>query len=200
MGIKDYPALIGEFFRILKPGGFLQLQEWDFFAVDVEKRVIGAESYFGQWCSALRHGLAYRGAGVNAANSLNEMVAGKGFGAVQQRDVWMPIGPCFPRGLFDLEAVICHSKTTYLDTADGVRLNLVGEFMRENVKVGFWLALSIVRVIKISKAFIKVGRALIIGSGMASDEYDHLAQEATKEVHDISLPLFLRLHCITARK
>ncbi|KAG6867842.1 hypothetical protein C0993_010331 [Termitomyces sp. T159_Od127] len=166
VGITNYPALVSEFFRVLKPGGFLQLQEWDFFAVDVEKRVIGTESWFGKWCSALRHGLAYRGAGVNAANGLNEMIAEQGFGSIQQRDVWMPIGPCFPK-----------------DTADGARLNLVGEFMRENVK-----------------AFIKVGRSLIIGSGTASDEYDLLVHEATKEVQDISLPMFLRLHCVTARK
>ncbi|KAG6876210.1 hypothetical protein C0993_004945 [Termitomyces sp. T159_Od127] len=132
----------------------------------MEKRVIGTESWFGKWCSALRHGLASRGAGVNAANGLNEMIAEQGFGSIQQRDVWMPIGPCFPEGM-----------------ADGARLNLVGEFMRENVK-----------------AFIQVGRDLIIGSGMASDEYDTIVHEATKEVHDITFPMLLRLHCVTARK
>ncbi|KAG6840253.1 hypothetical protein C0991_007910 [Blastosporella zonata] len=167
MGITDYPSLIGEFSRVLKPGGFLQLQEWDFFVVNGDKeRVSGTESWFGRWCEALRHGLAFRGAGVDAAEGLDGMIRAQGFGSVKQQDVWMPIGPCFPK-----------------DTTDGMRLNLVGEFMRENVK-----------------AFIKGGKTLIVGSGMDPDEYIQLAYEATKEVQDVTLPMYLRLHCVTARK
>ncbi|KAG6918803.1 hypothetical protein DXG01_011555 [Tephrocybe rancida] len=166
-GITNYPSLIGEFARVLKPGGFLQLQEWDFFVVDGNKRrIIGTESWFGRWCKALRHGLAFRGAGVNAAEGLDDMIRAQGFGSIQQQDVWMPIGPCFPK-----------------DTVDGMRLNLVGEFMRENVK-----------------AFIKGGRTLIVGSGMDTEEYMQLAYEATKEVQDVTHPKYLRLHCVTARK
>ncbi|KAG6817379.1 hypothetical protein H0H87_009566 [Tephrocybe sp. NHM501043] len=165
-GITDYPSLIEEFSRVTKPGGFLQLQEWDFFVVnDNKKRLDGTESWFGRWCEALRHGLSIRGAGVNAAEGLDGMITEKGFESVQQQDVWMPIGPCFPK-----------------DTTDGMRLNLVGEFMRENVK-----------------AFIKGGRT-IVGSGMDPDEYNQLAYEATKEVQVVSLPMYLRLHCVTARK
>ncbi|KAG5642933.1 hypothetical protein DXG03_001850 [Asterophora parasitica] len=167
MGIKNYPSLIGEVARILKPGGFLQMQEWDFFVVNVEKNIVGAESWFGRWCAALRRGLAFRSASVGAAESLDAMIEAQGpFESVQQQNVWMPIGPCFPR-----------------DTADGMRLNLVGEFMRENVK-----------------AFIKGGRTLIVGSGMSVEDYNTLAFHATKEVQDVSLPMYLRLNCVTARK
>ncbi|GLB41200.1 putative methyltransferase domain containing protein [Lyophyllum shimeji] len=167
MGIKNYPSLIGEISRVLKPGGFLQLQEWDFFVVDAQKKLVGDESWFGRWCAALRHGLAFRSASIGAAESLDSMIKTQGsFDAVQQQNVWMPIGPCFPR-----------------DTAEGMRLNLVGEFMRENVK-----------------AFIKGGRTLIIGSGMGVEEYDNLAFHATMEVQDVSRPMYLRLNCVTARK
>ncbi|KAF5381551.1 hypothetical protein D9615_005561 [Tricholomella constricta] len=165
--IKNYPALIGEVARILRPGGFLQLQEWDFFVVDAEKNMIGTDSWFARWCASLRHGLAVRSASVNAAESLDATIRGQGtLESVQQQNVWMPIGPCFPK-----------------DTVDGLRLNLVGEFMRENVK-----------------AFIKGGRTLIVGSGMSVEDYDNLALQATKEVQDVSLPMYLRLNCVTARK
>jgi len=167
MGIKNYPSLIGEISRILKPYGFLQLQEWDFFVVDAQKQQVGTESWFGRWCAALRHGLAFRSASINAAEGLDDMIRAQGtFNFVQQQNVWMPIGPCFPK-----------------DTAEGMRLNLVGEFMRENVK-----------------AFIKGGKTLIIGSGMGVEEYDTLAFHATREVQDVSLPMYLRLNCVTARK
>lgn len=167
MGIKNYPFLIGEISRILKPGGFLQLQEWDFFVVDAQKKPVGTESWFGRWCAALRHGLAFRSASINAAEGLDNMIQTQGtFDPIQQQNIWMPIGPCFPK-----------------DTAEGMRLNLVGEFMRENVK-----------------AFIKGGRTLITGSGMGVEDYNTLAFHATKEVQDVSLPMYLRLNCVTARK
>ncbi|KAF8066918.1 S-adenosyl-L-methionine-dependent methyltransferase [Lyophyllum atratum] len=167
MGIKDYPSLIGEISRTLKTGGFLQLQEWDFFVVDEQKTTIGSESWFGRWCAALRHGLAARSASINAAEGLDGMIKVQGtFDAIHQHNVWMPIGPCFPK-----------------DTAEGMRLNLVGEFMRENVKT-----------------FIKNGRTLIVGSGMSAEEYNTLALNATKEVQDVSIPMYLRLNCVTARR
>ncbi|KAG5636463.1 hypothetical protein H0H81_007970 [Sphagnurus paluster] len=167
LGIKNYPSFIGEISRVLKPNGFLQLQEWDFFVVDSEKNMVGVESWFGRWCAALRHGLAVRGASINAAQGLDGMISAQGtFASVNQQNVWMPIGPCFPK-----------------DTADGMRLNLVGEFMRENVK-----------------AFIKGGRTLILGTGMNVEEYDTLAFQATKEVQDVTRPMYLRLNCVTARK
>lgn len=70
----------------------MQLQEWDFFAVDAERNVIGTDRWFGRWCEALRRSLAARDASVTAAMALDEMVRAHGFRSVQQRDVWMPIG------------------------------------------------------------------------------------------------------------
>jgi len=76
----------------------LQLQEWDFLAVDAEKNIIGTDRWFGRWCEALRLSLAARDASVTAAVALDDMVRTHGFRSVQQRDVWMPIGPSSAEG------------------------------------------------------------------------------------------------------
>ena len=98
-GITNYNALITEISRVLKKGGYAQLQEWDFFAVDAEKKIIGTDRWFGRWCATLRHALASRDANIGAAESLEKMLRDQGtFQAVNQRDVWMPIGPCASLG------------------------------------------------------------------------------------------------------
>ncbi|KAF5381996.1 hypothetical protein D9615_004207 [Tricholomella constricta] len=167
MGIKDYKSLISESSAALRSGGFLQLQEWDFFIVDAQKQVIGTDCWFGRWCAALRQSLAIRNASVNAAEGLDNMIRSNGtFHDIQQQDVWMPVGPFLSE-----------------DTAEGRHLNLVGEFMRENVK-----------------AFINGGKTLILGSGMNPEEYNKMEFNATLEVQDENIPMYLRLNCVTARK
>lgn len=50
------------------------------------------------------------------------------------------------------------------------------------------------------QAFIKGGKTLILGSGMSLEEYQVLEYNATLEVQDDTVPMFLRLNCVTARK
>jgi len=73
-GITNYNALIAAISSVLKKGGYAQLQEWDFFAVDAEKQLIGTDRWFGRWCAALRHALANRNANIGAADSLEKML------------------------------------------------------------------------------------------------------------------------------
>ncbi|KAG5641824.1 hypothetical protein DXG03_004143 [Asterophora parasitica] len=104
------------------------------------------------------------------------------FHDIHQRDVWMPVGPSFSKGRFSRRE---RDRSKYLltDTAEGRHLNFVGEFMRENVK-----------------AFIKGGKTLILGSGMSPEEYKEIEFNASLEVQDENIPMYLRLNCVTARK
>ena len=149
--------LIGEMTKVLRPGGLLHLQEWDFFvgpnpktvesrlrqsfqvAAGNEKiRLLDDASPFARWCSKFRQGLHARKASIEAGTALEIMIRSQNaFGEVHQKDIWMPVGPPLSKGappqpVFDGSG----SETCSIDEPQNAHMNLVGEFMRENVKVG----------------------------------------------------------------
>ena len=87
-----------------------------------------------------------------------------------------------------------------LDSAGSRQLDLVGEFMRENVKVHKLFDTYNSVVLTLFQAFIKGGRTLIMRSGIPLEEYQTLERNATMEIQDSRYPMYLRLNCVTAQK
>jgi len=80
-------------------------------------------------------------------------------------------------------------------------MNLVGDFMRENVKV----CLPIPRqysylITSATQAFIKGARAVILHGGMSLEECIQLELDAIRDIQFSPAPLFLRLNCVWAQK
>ena len=110
--ITDYAKLIGEMAKVLRPGGLLHLQEWDFFVGGNQKVsenrlrqptqvTAGSEKVqlssnarpFARWCSKFREGLQTRKASIEAGTALEAIISSQNaFGDVHQKDIWMPVG------------------------------------------------------------------------------------------------------------
>jgi len=117
-GITDYAKLIREMTKVLRAGGMLHLQEWDFFvgvtpiavrewAEAISQIAAGSEKArlpdnarpFARWCSKFREGLQARKASIEAGTTLEDMIHNQNaFGEVHQKDVWMPVGPPLSKG------------------------------------------------------------------------------------------------------
>jgi hypothetical protein len=80
-------------------------------------------------------------------------------------------------------------------------MNLVGEFMRENVKVGLPIPHQFPGLFtSTTQAFIKGARAVTLHSGMSLGECIQLELDAIRDIQFSTTPLFLRLNCVWAQK
>ena len=209
--------LIREMTKVLRLGGLLHLQEWDFFVgpnpKTVENRLresfqvaAGNEKIrlsddarpLARWCSRFRQGLQARKASIEADTALEIMIQSRSaFGEVHQKDIWMPVGPPLSKGapphpVFDGSG----TKTCSIDEPQNAHMNLIGEFMRENIKVGLP---SFPRLVS-TQAFIKGARTLVLHSGMSLEECIQLELDAIRDIQFASAPLFLRLNCVWTQK
>jgi hypothetical protein len=92
---------------------------------------------FARWCSKFRDGLQARKASIEAGTALETLIRSQNvFGEVHQKDVWMPVGPPLPKGALPQPCFVePMTKIASTDQPQNTHTNLVGEFMRENVKV-----------------------------------------------------------------
>ena len=142
--------------KVLRPGGLLHLQEWDFFVGAIGKlsgnwlrqssqvtagsqkvRLSDNARPFARWCFEFREGLQARKASIEAGTALETMIQSQNaFGEVYQKDIWMPVGPPLSKGALPNNPVsLSLAKTASTDQPQNAHMNLVGDFMRENVKV-----------------------------------------------------------------
>ncbi|KAG9222320.1 hypothetical protein CCMSSC00406_0002655 [Pleurotus cornucopiae] len=99
-GIKDFPALIHEIARTLKPGGLLELMEFDFHAYDRKFQQIVApietvdRPWWPRWLAFAEMAVNQRGGTPDAANHLERWVRTHGaFEEVTYQDHWIPTAP-----------------------------------------------------------------------------------------------------------
>lgn len=101
---------------------------------------------FARWCSKFREGLQARKASIEVGTALKTMVQSENsFGEVHQKDIWMPVGAPLTEGALPQSHASTSwspAKTAPTDQPQNAHMNLVGEFMRENVKVSLLFPLS----------------------------------------------------------
>ncbi|KAF6754309.1 S-adenosyl-L-methionine-dependent methyltransferase [Ephemerocybe angulata] len=100
-GVRDYYELIERIVRILRPGGIMELQEFDFRIYDRDHREIEVSvysplgpPYWARFMAHMNQAIQKKGGDVDAARHLWKWVTShEAFEDITYRDVWVP---CIP--------------------------------------------------------------------------------------------------------
>ncbi|KAJ7070618.1 hypothetical protein C8F01DRAFT_1107088 [Mycena amicta] len=172
-GIKDYLNLINQVAHCLRPGGLLDLMEFDFYVYDHvpdgnhRRCELETSTIAGPWVARwmVFANVAARNAGghPDAATHLRRWVTDHPLlEGVVYHDYWVPVSP--------------HPSMTDFQRRMGTR-------MREDIL-----------------SFLKSGRPLLLGSGVPESIVDELQFNAERELHDAALPQYIRCQSVYCRK
>jgi len=172
-GIRDYNLLIDQISRVLRPGGLINVSEFDFHVYDANHRRIERDvsdltpPWWSVWFTHLLKAIVKSGGDASAANHLHEWILNHPmFEDVVYRDLWVPVVPA-PR-----------------DSSND------SEETRQMEK-------------KLSDdcyAFLRSGRPLLLGYGFAPETISMLEENALEELRTRTHNQFTRLQCVYARK
>lgn len=110
-GIKDYHRLVDQISRVLRPGGLVNLLEFDFHMydanfqrIDLETSII-AEPWWPRWLAFVELSVRNAGGDVEAATHLDSWLRNHGaFEDVVYKDFWIPSCPWIAENPFQLYA------------------------------------------------------------------------------------------------
>ncbi|KAF8167467.1 S-adenosyl-L-methionine-dependent methyltransferase [Crassisporium funariophilum] len=172
-GIKDYNMLVDHISRVLRPGGLIDVAEFDFHMYDKQHRRIELDvneigpPWWARWMSFMQAAIKKSGGDVDAATHLYDWVKDNpAFEDVVYREFWLPVVPPLRDTSNDTEF---HRKTD--------------QKMKDDVS-----------------AFLRSGRPLLLGSGISEELVDELERNALKELRQRQVPQYTRLQCVYARK
>ncbi|KAF1989500.1 S-adenosyl-L-methionine-dependent methyltransferase [Aulographum hederae CBS 113979] len=93
MGIKDWPRLLGQAYAALKPGGWIELQEFQLPLGCDDGSVVEGESALARWGEELRTAAGKLGIDTIAIQQHAKMLADLGFEDVKEGELKIPLGP-----------------------------------------------------------------------------------------------------------
>jgi len=181
-GIKDYCGLIHEIARVLRPGGMVLIEEWDFRMYRSVNSQDGPNAAYelappsteetpywsalAEWLRLLGLAVRQRGGDVDAAAFVNMWVKQHGqFEDVGSQDVWIATQPHF----------------TGKDRWSRFR-NDLAHLMRADTRL-----------------FLQAGQPLIRSYTDDHEYVDRLIREAEQDLEDCSKHLYVRMQCTWAR-
>jgi len=172
-GIRDYNLLIDQISRVLRPGGLIDVSEFDFHVYDANHRQIQRDindltpPWWSVWFGHLWKAIVKSGGDVDAANHLHEWVLNHPmFEDVVYKDVWVAAVPAPRDGSNDSEEA--------------------GQMER--------------KLTDDCSAFLRAGRPLLLGYGFAPETISMIEENAMKEREERKTLQFTRLQCVYARK
>ncbi|TFY78398.1 hypothetical protein EWM64_g5617 [Hericium alpestre] len=172
-GIKDFHDLIDHISQTLRPGGLIDLMEFDFRVYDANHKPILVQPgvtqgpWLARWMSSLNFAVRQRGGSTDAANMLYPWVLDHpAFEDVVYREFFLPTAPFYS-----------HRDSDYR------RNQAIGEVMREDIL-----------------AFLKSGRPLLLGSGLAPAVVDELQRRAQRELDEARTVDYIRVEYVYARR
>jgi len=172
-GVKDYEGLIDQCSQVLRPGGLLNVIEFDFRIYGADRQPVIANErvleppWLPRWLTLCREAVHHRGGDVDAANHLNQWVsAHEAFEDVVYQDILYPTSPFYKP-----------------DESNAQSLNRVGSSMREDIK-----------------AFLRSARPLLLSHGLELPFVDGLEREAHAVLNEAKIPYFIRVEAVHARK
>ncbi|KDQ63063.1 hypothetical protein JAAARDRAFT_694199 [Jaapia argillacea MUCL 33604] len=172
-GIRDYAGLVDQITRVLRPGGMLDLLEFDFRVYGGDRKPIIVRPsvmegpWLPRWMYMCQMAVRQRGGHVDAANLLRRWVSDhRCMEDVVYREFWAQTAPWNPG-----------------KDAHSMWLNEMGAIMRDDIK-----------------AFLRSGRPLLLGSGLPQEFVDDLEARAVKELDEGRTPTLIRLENVYARK
>ncbi|KAF4612003.1 hypothetical protein D9613_004147 [Agrocybe pediades] len=171
-GIKDYHLLVDQIGFVLRPGGLIDISEFDFYLYDKDHKRIEVDMdgvgppWWARWMTLTRQAIKDIGGDVDAATHLLDWVnANPLFEDAVYREFWLPVvAP--PPSPDDSEFM----KSFYAK-------------MHEDVS-----------------AFMGSARPLLLGSGLPEDLMNTLEANMKQEMVDRKIAQYTRLQCVYARK
>ncbi|KAH7105165.1 hypothetical protein BKA62DRAFT_767412 [Auriculariales sp. MPI-PUGE-AT-0066] len=208
MGVKDYAGLVDQISRILRPGGLVILGECD-FRVYTDKDGGGFELYESLYESSAPKSTVPEASSSTSSNSKSgsslpvEEVSSKKPPSVAR--FMQHVRTCAKARGGSLDAaMLLHrwvsqhrsfkevvARDVYFplapfakgDSSEAKRQRKIGRMCRDD-----------------TMAFLSSGRVLCLKGGIPGDVVDTLVTEAHAELAAAEIPVYLRLHCIYARK
>ncbi|PPR06142.1 hypothetical protein CVT26_005364 [Gymnopilus dilepis] len=170
-GIKDYHRLIDQIAHVLRPGGLIDISEFDFYIYDKDHRRIEMGTHevrppwWAQWMTFTRAAIRNIGGDVDAATHIYDWISSNPlFEDAVYREFWLPVVPP-PRSPSNE-----HMESFYRK-------------MKEDVM-----------------SFLRSGRPLLLGSGLPENIINDIESNAVREIDMRQTPQFTRLQCVYARK
>jgi SAM-dependent methyltransferase len=160
-GIQDFPRLIDDISRVLRPGGLLLLADIPFQIFDSSRNLISPfepdvsrRCWLGLFAHSFCTAIAAKGGDATSAHKFEMWVREVNvFEDLRREDIWMPIGKW------------------YMNPAneEQTRMNLAGELVRRDVV-----------------ALVKASKALLMSSGLLESFVDSMQQSALQELADLA--------------
>ncbi|KAI0035129.1 S-adenosyl-L-methionine-dependent methyltransferase [Vararia minispora EC-137] len=171
-GIRDYEYLVDHISGALRPGGLVDILEFDFrvYGPDRKPFTIMPNSnapYFARWMSLLNMAVRQRGGSPDAANSIHSYVLEHGaYEDVIYREYFIPTAPFMSKR---------DPNYSYIRP--------ISETFRDDIY-----------------AFLQSGRPILLASGLCETVVDSLAQNAHDELRDARTVSYIRVENVYARK
>jgi len=170
-GIKDYNLLVDQMSRVLRPGGLLDVSEFDFRVYDADHRRLEPDiddmrpPWWSLWMSHILKAIKKSGGDPDAANHLHEWILNNPMlEDVVYKEFWMPVVPRHTPN--DSEEV----KHLYKRLNDDCL------------------------------AFLRSGRPLLLGYGFDPEKISLMEEHALEELRERQVFQYTRLQCVYARK
>lgn len=169
-GIRDYQNLIDQIALTLKPGGLIELTEFDFRVYGADRRPVplaSQPSALARWMSLAHTAVQQQGGEPDAANHLYRWTtAHPAFYDVEYREWWYQTSTFYPGN----------------DEVARTR-NRHGALMRDDIL-----------------AFLLSGRPLLLGTGLPEQILDPIEEAARQELLEGRTPNYIRLEQVYARR
>ncbi|EKM51768.1 uncharacterized protein PHACADRAFT_127622 [Phanerochaete carnosa HHB-10118-sp] len=169
-GIRDYKGLVDQISLVLKPGGLVDLTEFDFRVYGTDRRPIPIDAdapAFARWMNLAHRAVQMQGGEPDAANHLHEWVCGHGaFEDVHYCTWWLPTSTW-------------HTG----QDEEARRQNRIGAAMRDDIL-----------------SFLKSGRPLLLGNGVPEQVLNPLEGEAERELVEGCVPGYIHVENVYARR
>ncbi|KAF9531530.1 S-adenosyl-L-methionine-dependent methyltransferase [Crepidotus variabilis] len=172
-GVTDYHQMIDQIAHVVRPGGLVDLSEFDFYMYDANHQRILFESndeirppWWGRWMHYFHDAVKAKGGDVDAATNLHHWVSQNSlFEDVTYKEYWLPIVPMVRVG----------PNAEQLQKIDA------------NMKINH-------------VSFLGSGRPLLLGNGIPESVVELVERNAEREIGEQQIPQYTRLQCVTARK
>ncbi|KAI0257290.1 S-adenosyl-L-methionine-dependent methyltransferase [Lactifluus subvellereus] len=172
-GIKDFSSMIDHVSQCLRPGGLMQLLEFDFRVYDGDFKPFSFPTgtmeppWFPRWMSFLSMAVRQRGGSTDAANMLYSWtLQHPAFEDVVYEEYFVPTAPFMS----------CQEPNYHF-------IRSISETLRDDIYT-----------------FLRSGRPLLLGSGLPESLVDELQHRAHLELKEARTTSYIRLERVYARK
>jgi len=172
-GIKDYASLIDHISQCLRPGGLMELLEFDFRVYDGDHKPYSLPTgimeppWFPRWMSFCNMAVRQRGGSPDAANMLYSWtLQHPAFEDVVYQEYFIPTAPFMSPEVPDYNFI-----------------KSIAETFREDIQT-----------------FFRSGRPLLLGSGLPEPLVDELQHRAHFELEEARTVSYIRVERVYARK